>query len=268
MTEHTFTFLILGEASTGKTCLINKFVNPDYEVVVTNDEESYFWQSQVKALAAQKTIILNEGKNIVHINLKEVAGSHGRESNYYEISSSASSADCVLFCFTPQDDWKLQSYSHTMGLVDVGRVGEGKSKKGSLFKKGSKKSSELPPIPSFLIQNNSDSEIVGGGEEFAKAKNLTLFKVSASKNENVQSTFEAIAQELLNTKQAKPNKAQEKSKQPKQKNNNNNDSKNSTTIKQDFSNIWDKVMGKFVGKPISEQSKQQENDVEEIAPLA
>jgi len=259
--EKTFNLLILGEAGSGKSDLVQKFLDPNYEVKVSDETEDYFWGSQLPTHTLTKPIPINGGKDTVTLLITEVQGSKGRSSNYYEISEASSSADCVLYCFDPARSWTMQGYTRTMELVQQGRqsaLGNAKNQKNKNKKKKANKANKANNtlangaiLPSYLIRTKGDREVTDESEAFAKTNNVSLFHTSALKNENVTETFAAIAQDMfdreVNNERERKLKLEQEEEEKKKNLEKEAQEKKKVDNKKEMANLFRKFM-KLLGK--------------------
>jgi len=247
----TLNMLILGEAGTGKSEMVKKFLDSGHQVQVTDSEN--FWDYQQGAKPLTREFEVNGQK--LTLQLVEVQGSRGRSSNYFEIRTASHTADCVLFCFDPTRDWTMGSFDRTLKYVNTFRGEQPitKKKRGVFNRKGNKeeqKSKVSADLPVYLIQTMSDKVQTDAGEAFAKTRNLPFFSLSALKGENINETFETICKDMLqrqNEAEVKKPK-EEKAKQEEQE-----AAKKKLETKTELGKILSKMM-KLLGKAETQQS--------------
>lgn len=216
MAAKRFNILFLGEASVGKTILLEKFADPSF--TFTPAEEDSYWGSQMEPF--ERTIPVEVDGQVVELGLKEVAGSRGRMGNTWEVMTAVKNADCIAFCFN-EVAWSLQSLDHTIRTCQRG-LGQKEKKvvKQSKIKSlvSSNKTSSAPTEqeegkampPIVLINLRADKGENPGAKETAEKQGLPLITTSALNNQNVREAFELIARTMLAEEEKKEEKKREK----------------------------------------------------------
>ena len=95
-----YNIMVAGEASVGKSSLIQKFSNPSYTLPADNSEDPLYFYSSTPPASATATV--SDAK----VNITEVPGSRGRMPNYHTVVARAatgkasSAAACFLLFFS------------------------------------------------------------------------------------------------------------------------------------------------------------------------
>jgi len=172
---------VLGEADSGKTAVLTKFLNPSATIEPLNPEN--YWGSQMEPMHAQHSM------NGVNIDFDEVMGSRGRMSNYYETRAALANADVIVHCQSAANYDKLETVveqseyatRRAKGLVD-----------GVLSK---------VPIFCFLTMSDLSKDLVVPAKY--EKDGVRYFAVSALTGHGIKEAMDAVLKTAMETKNAK-----------------------------------------------------------------
>jgi len=213
--QTTLNVLVHGDPSSGKSALIEKFLDPSKTIRATADDQNDYWNFSSVCSQDNTSNTLNKKEkkklkqtqgpsffdyNGIKVRFEEVPGSRGRMSNYHSLVRANDVADAIIYCVSAGHN--SYNYYGTLaeningGLSTMDRINgmyDVKGKKSASAPTTEKKEKTKSAKLSFAVVTMIDQPERSVVDRSAiNVEDVLVYETSAVTGEGVQSTLLGI----------------------------------------------------------------------------